>query len=160
MSTFSLPSRKSPYVLNRSPETGQPQIVFVTVCAFQRKHLFANESFHQALLDSWEKATDWRPGYYTILPDHLHFFASPGVSNPSSVRQWIRYWKRIVSRSLGHTADNPLWQRHAWDRLLRSSDSYAEKVAYVRNNPVRHGLIENAGDWPLQGEVYFLNWYR
>jgi len=37
--------------------------------------------------------------------------------------------------------------------VLRSSESYSQKWDYVRENPVRAGLVANADDWPWQGEV-------
>jgi len=47
----------------------------------------------------------------------------------------------------------PIWQREYWDRQLRRSESYAEKWQYVRNNPIRHGYVRRAEDWPYQGEL-------
>jgi hypothetical protein len=36
---------------------------------------------------------------------------------------------------------------------LRPAENYAEKWNYVRENPVRAGLVKNANDWPYQGEI-------
>ena len=41
---------------------------------------------------------------------------------------------------------------------LRGHESYAEKWAYVLQNPVRAGLVKNAGDWPYAGEITELHW--
>ena len=46
-----------------------------------------------------------------------------------------------------------------WDRQLRRADSHAAKWEYVRNNPVRHGHVENLDDWPYQGELNILEWH-
>ena len=54
----------------------------------------------------------------------------------------------------------PLWQRNCWDRQLRTGESYSQKWEYVRNNPVRKGLVANAGDWPYQGELNVLEWHE
>ena len=40
-----------------------------------------------------------------------------------------------------------------FDHVLRSDESYSEKWNYVRNNPVRAGLVQNADDWPYAGEI-------
>lgn len=45
------------------------------------------------------------------------------------------------------------WQRGFFDHLLRNSESYTEKWEYVRQNPVRAGLVRHPDDWPYQGEV-------
>jgi hypothetical protein len=46
-----------------------------------------------------------------------------------------------------------LWQPGFFDHILRSDESYAEKWNYVRDNPVRAGLVKDADKWPYQGEV-------
>jgi hypothetical protein len=37
--------------------------------------------------------------------------------------------------------------------------SYAQKLDYVMNNPVRHGYVRRAKDWPYQGELKILDWH-
>ena len=54
----------------------------------------------------------------------------------------------------------PLFQRDCWDRQLRTGESYAQKWEYVRNNPVRKGLVAAADDWPYQGELNVLVWHE
>ena len=54
----------------------------------------------------------------------------------------------------------PLFQRDCWDRQLRTGESYAHKWEYVRNNPVRKGLVANADDWPYQGQINVLEWHE
>ena len=54
----------------------------------------------------------------------------------------------------------PLFQRDCWDRQLRTGESYAQKWMYVRNNPVRKGLVANADDWPYQGRMNILEWHE
>jgi hypothetical protein len=46
-----------------------------------------------------------------------------------------------------------LLQKGFFDRILRSHESYSEKWNYVRNNPVRANLAENADRWPFSGKV-------
>ena len=51
-----------------------------------------------------------------------------------------------------------LWQRDFWDTQMRGRDHFNEKLAYVRMNPVRKGLVTEPADWPYQGEVFRLVW--
>ncbi|MEO6971176.1 MAG: hypothetical protein ABI217_09810 [Chthoniobacterales bacterium] len=62
-----------------------------------------------------------------------------------------------MTRNLGEVG-GALWQRHHWDRQLRKGESYDDKWEYVRSNPVRHGLVTDAGAWPYQGELSELRW--
>jgi hypothetical protein len=50
----------------------------------------------------------------------------------------------------------PLWQREFFDHLLRNNESYEEKWQYVRQNPIRHGLVTRVEDWPFCGEIHLL----
>ena len=56
-------------------------------------------------------------------------------------------------------ADGKVWQRDCWDRQLRREESYAEKWAYVHQNPVRAGLVAESEQWPYQGELNTLMWH-
>ena len=42
------------------------------------------------------------------------------------------------------------WQEGCFDRLLRSEESLSEKWEYLRQNPVRAGLVVDRDDWPYQ----------
>jgi hypothetical protein len=49
-----------------------------------------------------------------------------------------------------------MWQREFFDHVLRSAESYSEKWNYVRNNPVRAGLVSTADEWKHPGEIEIL----
>ncbi len=65
---------------------------------------------------------------------------------------WTHFWKRNFTRRLptGH----PRLLEDNWDTRIRDGKDFEEKWEYVRNNPVRKGLVERAEDWPFQGVVY------
>jgi len=46
-----------------------------------------------------------------------------------------------------------LWQPGFFDHLLRNDESYAQKWEYVRQNPVRAGLVDSAAAWRYQGKI-------
>lgn len=41
---------------------------------------------------------------------------------------------------------------------MRNGDQYHEKWLYVRENPVRAGLVTDADEWPFQGDINVLRW--
>jgi hypothetical protein len=51
------------------------------------------------------------------------------------------------------SARPPRWQKGFFDHLIRHSESYSQKWEYVRQNPVRAGLVSSPGEWPWQGEL-------
>jgi putative transposase len=112
---------------------------------------------HDAIVNAWQQAAAWLVGRYVVMPNHVHLFCSPNGTDAPSLERWMRYWKSIVTRALGKRAGE-VWQRHHWDRQLRSGESYDEKWEYVRNNPVRHGYVADANVWPYQGVLNELRW--
>jgi putative transposase len=70
--------------------------------------------------------------------------------------RWVSYWKRLFTQR----TRNPewTWQSLHWDTRLRRSESYTRKWHYVRENPVRKGLVTNADAWPFQGMLNVLPW--
>jgi len=76
-----------------------------------------------------------------------------GDSSPN-LSIWIKSLKNSISKCLRETGvASPHWQKGFFDHLLRSQESYAAKWEYVRQNPVRARLVDNADDWEFQGEV-------
>jgi putative transposase len=133
----------------------RPTIVFVTVCTRDRLPWLATEENHRRLCEGWERAKAWLVGRYVLMPDHLHHFAAPGPLD-LPLDTWVRYWKSQFTKV--HREGSRNWQTDHWDTRLRSEESYEEKCWYVRNNPVRAGLVARAEEWPLQGELNRLEW--
>jgi putative transposase len=88
-------------------------------------------------------------GRYVIMPDHIHLFVCG--ADDFSLTQWMRALKRTLSTAI--SAPPPHWQKGFFDHLIRHSESYSEKWDYVCRNPVRAGLVKQADDCPLQGEI-------
>ena len=88
-------------------------------------------------------------GRYVIMPDHVHVFVRGSLD--FSLRQWVRILKRVLSKPI--SCAPPHWQKGFFDHLIRHSESYAAKWEYVRQNPVRAGLVQRADEWPWQGEI-------
>jgi len=67
----------------------------------------------------------------------------------------MQAWKQWTSKRLARelSLSGNLWQEQFFDRVLRSTESYSQKWDYVKENPVRAGLVAGAEDWPWQGEI-------
>jgi putative transposase len=136
-------------------ESATPTIVFITACTRDRQPWLASAHVHDLLRSAWASATAWQVGRYVIMPDHVHLFAAPGEPE-LPLESWMKFWKSLVRQQGGDALGR--WQPGHWDRRLRSDERYAEKWDYVRNNPVRHGLVSDADRWPYQGEIHELRW--
>ncbi len=134
-------------------------IVFLTVCTRRRQPILAAPDIHDLLVSIWKQADGWLVGRFVILPDHLHLFCSPNGPSAPPLHAWITFWKSLCSRRWPRPGEHPVWQVDAWDTQMRRGENYSAKWDYVRENPVRHGLVTSAEDWPYQGELNVLTWH-
>jgi REP-associated tyrosine transposase len=150
-------------------------IYFVATCTNSRHRLLAVEPVHAIIREVWanaEKLYGWYVGRYVVMPDHVHFFCSPGLrpglqgrpelQKETSLSLFIGKWKEWTAKYAHRRLKLPssLWQAEFFDHVLRSGESYEEKWEYVRQNPVRAGLASKAEDWPYQGEIHDLRFER
>ena len=95
-------------------------------------------------------------GRYVIMPEHVHFFVRGGPEFRLS--RWVGLLKQALAKAAKlSAAKKQVWQEGFFDHLLRSDESYAQKWEYVRENPVRAGLVKFAQDWPYQGEIVHID---
>ncbi len=133
-------------------------LYFLTASTEDRKRILAREEVHQSFQAFARKASEHgiQAGRYVLMPDHAHFFAAFSPSSPS-LSTWMKSWKNALSKTLRQLRiQPPHWEKDFFDRVLRSEESYTEKWLYVRENPVRAGLVKRAEDWPYQGEIHRL----
>ena len=124
-------------------------IFFITICcALRGTNQLCVESVAAMI---WESITfrqnrgDWFVHLWLLMPDHLHALVSfPQELNPTKI---ISNWKEIIAKKTGVK-----WQRDFFDHRLRSDESHEEKANYIRQNPVRKGLVANAEDWKFVWE--------
>jgi putative transposase len=106
---------------------------------------------------------------WVVLPDHLHaIWAMPAGDRDFGVR-----WGAIKARfsmAMGRAGFTPplpvgrvnggvnpalrrkgevgLWQPRFWEHHIRDEADWEAHLRYCRENPVRHGLVDRAEDWP------------
>jgi putative transposase len=138
----------------------QDPIYFLTICTASRRPILHRPVVARRLIQALYDAPvihGWMIGRFVIMPDHVHFFCS-AASSTKDLAAFVRDWKRWTARQIADATfiSPPIWQREFFDHVLRSSGSYAAKWIYVRDNPVRAGLVTSADDWPHHGECEIL----
>ena len=133
---------------------------FITTCTFKRRPILASNEVARILADELRDAHDrhgWAIGRYVIMPDHVHFFCAP-FDHGFTLKQWMNFWRNGFTKAWQLKGDKPIWQKDYWDTQLRRGESYTSKWEYVRQNPVRSGLLIKAEHWLYQGELETLPW--
>jgi putative transposase len=129
-------------------------VYFITTCTIDRKPLLANATIHDVLRNEWTQSATryaWAIGPYIVMPDHVHFFAAPHLDG-SSLSSMVGKWKEWTAKRGGLVR---LWQPGFFDHVLRNGESRAAKWDYMRENPVRAGLVKTADEWPFSGWIDF-----
>lgn len=149
--------------LRRLDETFQRlPIYFITACSRKREPILNDPDIHEGLIQfvtEGEERGAWL-GAYVLMPDHLHAFV---VIDDERLKlgTWMKSLKNAVSKVLRQRdVPPPHWQKGFFDHILRSGDSYSEKWEYVRENPVRAGLVSTWIDWPFVGEIFDLEFRK
>jgi putative transposase len=91
-----------------------------------------------------------------VLPDHVHaLWALPEGDADFSIR-----WNLIKGgfsrgldpkpRSASKVAkrEKGIWQRRYWEHAIRDDADMERHVDYIHFNPVKHGHVTRAADWP------------
>lgn len=92
-----------------------------------------------------------------VLPEHLHAIWTLPPDDSNYAMRWrlikagfSRQLPRIgtLRASLVHKGERGIWQRRYWEHLVRDEDDLQRHMDYIHFNPVKHGLVRRAGDWP------------
>jgi len=103
-----------------------------------------NDAVPRALIDAtrfYHERARWFCRLLVIMPDHLHaILAFPPDKAMSAT---IQEWKRFLTRTHGVR-----WQEGYFDHRLRDEREAEECWHYLRQNPVRAGLVADEVAWP------------
>src|SRR5262245_22058994 len=127
-------------------------LFFVTFCTYERRKLHASDAVHAAFVAFASQANSQHNitvGRYVIMPDHVHLFVSG--SNDFQLDPWVGMLKQGLAKHMALAWRSPIWQRGFFDHVLRSDESYGNKWNYVRENPVRAGLLATRTSGRFQG---------
>ncbi len=133
-------------------------VYFLTACLEDRRALLANPQVHEAFIRFAQEASKRNVlvGRYVLISDHVHLFAAFSPLAPR-LPAWMKALKGCLAEVLRNgQGQGPYWQKGFFDHVLRSEESYHQKWLYVRENPVRAGLVNKPDGWPYQGEISIL----
>jgi putative transposase len=135
----------------RTPPHGRPDWLrreharFITVCTIPRGHnAIAHAPRAAAILAALLNvhiAGSWRLHAVVVMHDHVHWLAT--VSADLDLPKTVADTKRYLSRSGGIR-----WQRSFFDHRLRHTERLETVCEYIRQNPVRAGLVDEPDEWP------------
>jgi putative transposase len=93
-----------------------------------------------------------------VLPDHIHAVWTLPAGDSDFSARWraIKVGfsthcnaKGLMRPSLARKGEKGIWQRRFWEHCIRDQNDFDAHVAHVHQNPVKHGWVARAEDWPF-----------
>jgi putative transposase len=156
-------------------------IFFFTLVSFHRRPILCDptirRSLRRAIGDVRETRPFWVDGW-VLMPDHLHCIWTLPEGDSDFSTRWSLI-KRSVSRfspdivpdsklrnaSVRKHRESTIWQRRFWEHLIRDDADFERHLDYIHYNPVRHGYVTRAVEWPystihryVRDGVYPVDW--
>ena len=131
----------------------------VTGSTSYKKHLFRGNkrlTIPQDTLFEVVGAYNWLLQTWAVFSNHYHFIAK-SPENAKSLKPMIQRFHSQSARQLNdfdNTSSRNVWFQY-WDTCLTYEKSYYARLNYVNNNPVKHGLVKNAEQYPFCSATWF-----
>ena len=92
-----------------------------------------------------------------VMPDHVHILIEPRVRRETSnatefysLTEILHTLKSLTAHKINELGEKsgPVWEREAFDRMIRSESDLHEKFNYITRNPWDAGLVGPSEDYP------------
>jgi putative transposase len=92
-----------------------------------------------------------------VMPEHLHAIWRLPIDDANYPLRWSLiksgFSRRLAKREYIHGArhakgERGIWQRRYWEHQIRNDNDLLRHVDYIHFNPVKHGRVSQAADWP------------
>lgn len=129
---------------------------FFTVVTHRRRDLFADAMARRLLGDIMRTSLAKYPSKViaiVLLPDHLHAIWALYADDANYSRRWAwikkeftKQWRAAIAQK--RASCHKVWQDRFWEHTIRDERDLENHFDYIHYNPVKHGFVESARDWP------------
>lgn len=87
-----------------------------------------------------------------VMPEHVHLLMTPlrdEDGDPFCLRDILKGIKGASARQINELlgSSGPVWQEESFDHVTRNEESLEDKIEYIRQNPVRRGLVRTPEEY-------------
>ncbi|QQL44446.1 REP-associated tyrosine transposase [Sulfuriroseicoccus oceanibius] len=137
-----------------------PGVFMVTAGTYRKEHVFRSREqlrmLSNLLLDRANEA-GWRIQAWAVFSNHYHFVGASPDGSAASLSRLIgdvhRQSAVMINRWDG-AEGRKVWYNY-WEKRLTYERSYLARLAYVQRNPVKHGLVKVATEYPWCSASWF-----
>lgn len=135
--------------LGRFSEKGRAYLI--TAVIHKRQPVFSDWQLGRLLVAEFRRAQEEGAVYslaWVVMPDHFHWLMQ---LQGSSLGQVIGATKARCAHAVNKITGRrgPLWQTGYHDRAIRDGEDLLPFARYIVANPLRAGLVDEIGDYPL-----------
>ena len=135
---------------------------FFTVVTAERRPLLADPAAVELLRGAFRmvmRQFPFRIEAIVVLSDHLHTLWTLPEGDANYPVRWNRIKGRFTaglpaalrpepSGARKRRGEQAVWQRRYWEHRIRDEADFERHVSYIHWNPVKHGLVQEPGEWP------------
>lgn len=156
LSTAHLPTRKHPRL--PLPIYRQGHLFFLTIGTHDRIPWFKTcpglTTQAQETLQALIQAREGMLFAWSFMPDHVHI-----LLQDEDLLELVRLFKgRLTPIARAVDSTSKLWQTSFYDHALRKEESVLKVAAYIWENPVRAGLVDEPWQYPWSGSGVWSDW--
>jgi putative transposase len=147
--------------LHNPPHYFVPNAMYmVTGAILHKQHLLREDGrkeFFMRILFEKAGTLNWQLEAWAVLHNHYHFIAQ-APENSTTLAKLIRQVHSITAIQINrwdNISGRQVWQNY-WDTCITYEKSYLARLRYVHENPVKHGIVENAADYPYCSYRWFI----
>ena len=123
-----------------------------------RQAIFATASDYELMLSLFaENAAKYAVAIhaYVLMSNHFHLLATPSTEQglPQMMQAIGRSYVRVFNQTQGRTGT--LWEGRYRSTVIQADRHLLACMAYIDLNPVRAGMVEDAGDYPWSSFAHY-----
>ena len=151
---------------------GQEETYLVSAACYEHREVLTTvsrlEEFTKALIEGMKTRPGGEVHGWVILPSHYHVLATVDLARLSPWIARLHNGKSTQWNREDNTAGRTVWYRFS-DRRIRSERHYYASLNYLHANPVKHGYVRKADQWPWSsfheyleqvGRDVLVDWWR
>ncbi|MBC3775654.1 transposase [Pseudomonas sp. SWRI99] len=133
----------------RCSEPGRAYLI--TAVVYQRKKIFSDWRLGRLLVAELRKAHEdgcVNSIAWVVMPDHFHWLVQLEETGLERLMQAVKSRSTLtINRALSRRG--AFWQTGYHDRAIRDGEDWEPFARYIIANPLRAGLVDKIGDYPL-----------
>jgi len=143
--------------LRRGRHSAPNQTYHVTIVTAGRVCHFSDLDTARAVIADMRRLNDRHivdSFAWVLMPDHLHWLFQLGESQDlaTAIKTFEGRSARAISRKPGR--QGALWQRAYHDHAVRRDEDLIAIGRYIVSNPLRAGLVNSLGSYPLWDAIW------